>query len=50
MFYGEALFRLGIAVMCAAGGFGVLSILIFSLTGKRLRKTLDAEYGKKRHE
>ncbi len=48
MIYGTALFHVGVGVMCAAAAMGVLSCVIFSVTGKRLRKTLDEEYGQKR--
>lgn len=48
MIYGTALFHIGVGVMCAAAVIGVASGVIFSVTGKRLRKTLDEEYGKKR--
>ena len=49
MIYGEALFHVGVGVMCGAAALGVLSGVIFAVTGKRLRKTLEEEYGKKRH-
>ena len=49
MLYGEALFHMGVAVLCGAGALAVLSAVVFAITGKRLRKQLDAEYGKKRH-
>ncbi|MBQ7680896.1 MAG: hypothetical protein IJR48_00685 [Oscillibacter sp.] len=49
MVYGETLFHIGIAVLCASGAVGLLSVVIFSVTGRRLKKTLEAEYGKKRH-
>ncbi|MBR0282069.1 MAG: hypothetical protein IJQ81_10840 [Oscillibacter sp.] len=48
MIYGETLFHLGVGVMCGAAALGVLSGVIFAVTGKRLQKTLDEEYGKKR--
>lgn len=48
MLYGEALFRLGVGILCGAGGLAVLSAVVFAITGKRLRRRLDAEYGKKR--
>ena len=49
MLYGEALFHAGVGVLCGAGILAVLSAVVFAITGKRLRKQLDAEYGKKRH-
>ena len=49
MLYGEALFHMGVAVLCGAGALAILSAVVFAITGKRLRKQLDAEYGKKRH-
>ena len=49
MLYGEALFHCGVVVLCGAGGLAVAFILIFSLTGRRLHKWLDEEYGEKRH-
>lgn len=48
MIYGATLFHIGVGVMCAAAAIGIFSGVIFSVTGKRLRKTLDEEYGKKR--
>lgn len=49
MIYGDTLFHVGVAVLCASGAVGVLSVVIFSVTGRRLKKQLEAEYGKKRH-
>ena len=42
MFYG------GIAVMGGAVLLTAASIIIFSITGKRLKKRLEQEYGKRR--
>lgn len=49
MIYGTELFHVGVGVMCAAAAFGVLSCVIFTVTGRRLKKKLEEEYGKKRH-
>lgn len=49
MIYGNALFHIGVGVMCAAAALGVFSCVAFAVTGKRLKKTLDEEYGPKRH-
>ncbi|MBQ9493790.1 MAG: hypothetical protein IJR54_08680 [Oscillibacter sp.] len=49
MIYGEALFHAGVGVLCAAAALGVVSCVVFTITGKRLKKTLQEEYGKKRH-
>ena len=49
MIYGEALFHCGVAVMCVAAGIAALAAVVFSVSGKRLKKTLDMEYGEKRH-
>ena len=48
MLYGEALFHCGIAVLCGAGGLALVFLIAFTLTGRRLRKRLDEEYGEKR--
>ena len=47
--YGESLFRLGIGLLCGAGGIGLLSVVVFAITGKKLSKQLELEYGKRRH-
>lgn len=39
MFYG------GITVMAAAGVLSVISIFIFTITGKRIKEELKQEYG-----
>ena len=49
MIYGNALFHIGVGVMCAAAAIGILSGVVFSVTGRRLKKTLEEEYGPKRH-
>lgn len=36
----------GIAAMAAAGVLLALCIIIFTITGKRLKKKLEQEYGK----
>lgn len=49
MFYlseSELLLYGGIGIMTLAAVLGVICILIFSLTGKKLRKKLEKEYGK----
>ena len=38
MVYGETLFHIGIAVLCASGAVGLLSVVIFSVTGRRLKR------------
>ena len=50
MLYGQALFQLGVFIICGAAGIALLSVAVFSVTGSRLRKTLDKEYGKKRRK
>ena len=42
----EWLFYGGIAVMAAAGVLGMLSVIVFTLTGRALRDRLEQEYGK----
>lgn len=42
----ELFFYGGIAVMAAAGILTVLCIVIFTCTGRRLKKKLEREYGK----
>ena len=49
MIYGNALFHIGVGIMCAAAALGVFSGVAFAVSGKRLKKTLDEEYGPKRH-
>lgn len=49
MIYGEALFHLGVGVMCAAAGLGVVFCAVFAISGGRLKRTLEEEYGPKRH-
>ncbi len=44
----ELLFRGGVAVMAAAGVLGIVSVVVFTLTGRTLRAKLDQEYGKMR--
>lgn len=36
----------GIALMGAACALGAVSVLIFRITGKRLKKKLEQDYGK----
>lgn len=43
--YGEWLFLGGIAVMGIAIAAGILSLVIFRITGRRLKKKLEKEYG-----
>lgn len=42
----ELFFYGGIAVMVAAGILAALCIVIFTGTGRRLKRTLEREYGK----
>lgn len=49
MIYGSTLFHIGVGVMCAAAALGILSGVVFSITGRKLKKTLNEEYGEKRH-
>ena len=43
--YGEWLFLGGIAVMGIAAAAGILCLVIFRITGCRLKKKLEKEYG-----
>lgn len=43
----EMLFRGGIALMAAAALIMVVSIVIFSVSGRKLKKILEEEYGKR---
>lgn len=45
----EILFYGGIAVMALAAVCGIVSLIVFSVSGKRLKEILDREYGKRRH-
>lgn len=42
----ELLFYGGLTVMGAAAALTLAGILIFTITGKRIRKRLEQEYGK----
>lgn len=42
----EWLFWGGIAAMAAAADFAVLCLVIFQITGRRLKRKLEEEYGK----
>lgn len=42
----ELFFYGGIAVMAAAGVLAVLCIVVFSLTGRSIKRKLEQEYGK----
>ena len=44
---GEGLFYCGIAIMAGAAAAGIITAVVFSLSGRRLRKRLDTEFGKK---
>lgn len=46
-FTSETLFWGGIAVMVLAAVLMLLGLLIFRITGKRLRRKLEEEYGKR---
>lgn len=41
----EMLFYGGIAVMASAGVLAVVSVIIFMLTGRKIRQKLDQDYG-----
>lgn len=41
----EGLFYGGIAVMAAVGILTVLSLIIFTITGRRIKEELKQEYG-----
>ena len=41
----EILFYGGIAAMATAGALAVLSVIIFTLTGRKIRKQLEQAYG-----
>lgn len=45
----ELLFYGGIAVMLLAVMAGVLAAVAFTVSGRRLRRKLEEEFGKKRH-
>ncbi len=45
---GEWLFWAGIAVMGIAAAGGVLCLVVFRLTGRKLKKQLEKEYGEPR--
>ena len=45
----ELLFYGGISVMATAVILGIGSAVVLRITGKRLRRRLENEYGKKRH-
>lgn len=46
----ELLFGGGIAVMAAVGALSVLNVVIFTLTGRKINKQLEQEYGKCQYE
>lgn len=43
---GEQLLFCGIGLMAIAAGAAVLCLAAFAISGRRLRKTLEEEYGK----
>lgn len=45
----ELLFYGGIALMVAAAALAILALIVFRISGCRLRKKLEQEYGKRRH-
>ena len=47
MNFSEMLYYGGIAVMCGSVGLALLFALIFAITGKRLTRKLNEEYGEK---
>lgn len=46
----ELLFYGGIVIMAAAGLLAAVSAAVFTVTGKKIRKKLEQEYGKARHK
>lgn len=45
-FESEMLFYGGIAIMAAAAVLTVACVVLFTITGRRIRKRLEQEYGK----
>lgn len=45
----DMLFVIGIVVTIAAAVLGVVSWIVLRISGKRLEKQLDLEYGEKKH-
>ena len=45
----ELLFYGGIALMIAAVVLSILCVVVFRITGRRLHKKLEQEYGKLKH-
>ncbi len=45
----ELLFYGGIGVMAAAALLGVVAVVGFRISGRRLRARLEKEFGKRRH-
>lgn len=45
--YGEALYRLGLGILCGAAALGGVSAVVFCVTGRILGKKLDRDYGRK---
>jgi len=44
----EIIFYGGIMIMAAASALAVICAVLFTITGKRLKKRLEQEYGKPR--
>ena len=47
---GELLFYSGIAIMISAAVIAIIAAIILDISQKRLRKRLEQEFGKSRHE
>ncbi len=45
----ELLFYGGIALMCVSALAAIIAILIFRMSGKRIKSRLETEYGKPKH-
>ena len=45
----ELLFFIGVSIMAVAVVGAIISSVILHISGKRLKKRLEAEYGPKRH-
>lgn len=46
--YGETLFHCGIGILAIAAVLAVIGIAVYCVSGKRLHRRLEQEYGKKR--
>ena len=45
----QMIFYGGVLIMCAGVLFGLCSLIILRITGTKIRRQLDQEYGPKRH-